>query len=140
MAGIGGKDTKPEIMVRRALHKAGFRFRLHVSDLPGRPDVVMPRYKAVILVHGCFWHRHHNCHWCTNPGANSELWKSKFERNVERDTETAERLRRAGWRIARVWECGLRGPIQAKTIDDLINWLPSTEREFDSGLIRARGS
>lgn len=140
MAGIGGKNTKPEIILRRALHRAGFRFRLHVRELPGKPDVVLPRYRVVILVHGCFWHRHHGCHWCTDPAANSEFWKSKFDRNVERDAEIAGRLHKAGWRIARVWECGLRGSAEARTIDDLLRWLPSAERDFDSGLIRARGS
>jgi len=88
MSRIRGKDTKPEIAVRKMLHAAGFRFRLHVKDLPGKPDIVLPKWKTVIFVHGCFWHRHEGCSRCTTPTSNNEYWVKKFEKNVERDSKT----------------------------------------------------
>ena len=84
MAGIRGKDTKPERVLRQRLHAAGIRFRLHAPGLPGKPDLVFPRYKAVAFVHGCFWHRHEGCHWCTTPASNTEFWQTKFDHNVVR--------------------------------------------------------
>lgn len=87
MSRIRGKDTKPEIAVRKMLHAAGFRFRLHVKDLPGKPDIVLPKWKTVIFVHGCFWHRHEGCGRCTTPTNNREYWLEKFRRNVERDEQ-----------------------------------------------------
>jgi DNA mismatch endonuclease, patch repair protein len=107
MAGIGGKDTKPEITVRRALHSFGLRFRLHRAGLPGRPDVVLPRHKAIVFVHGCFWHRHAGCRYCYTPRSNLAFWKRKFQENVQRDIKTSTRLRRLGWRVFVMWECNL---------------------------------
>lgn len=105
MSGIRGRDTKPELRVRRFLHAAGFRFRLHVKDLPGRPDIVLPKYRAVILVHGCFWHRHPGCRYATMPASNVEAWSEKFARNVERDSDVERRLVASGWRVITIWEC-----------------------------------
>lgn len=105
MSGIRGKDTKPEMQVRRFLHAAGFRYRLHVKDLPGRPDIVLPKYRAVIQVHGCFWHRHPGCRLAATPASNVEMWAAKFARNVERDKEVECQLTEMGWRVLTVWEC-----------------------------------
>jgi DNA mismatch endonuclease (patch repair protein) len=108
MAGIRGRDTKPERVLRTALHSAGFHYRLHVSNLPGKPDLVFPKYKAVVLVHGCFWHRHPGCWWTTNPSSNAEFWAAKFDQNVRRDARNIIDLGNLGWRVAIVWECALR--------------------------------
>lgn len=102
---IRGKDTKPELRVRRLAHALGYRFRLHCKKLPGTPDLVFPGRKAVILVHGCFWHRHPGCSSCTNPGSNVEFWADKFVRNIERDQLVCRELRAKGWRVLVVWEC-----------------------------------
>lgn len=107
MAGIGGKDTAPELTVRRFLHREGFRFRLHRRDLPGRPDLVLARYGVAILVHGCFWHRHRGCRYATTPSSNREFWQAKFAQNVARDRCNLRDLRRLGWRPIVVWECSL---------------------------------
>lgn len=105
MAGIAGKDTRPEVAVRRSLHAAGFRFRLHRRNLPGRPDIVLPKYRTVVFVHGCFWHRHPGCRFATTPGTRRQFWTRKFQENVSRDRRQLAELRRAGWRVAVVWEC-----------------------------------
>jgi len=107
MSGIGGKNTAPELIVRRYLHRAGFRFRLHRKDLPGRPDVVLPRYQIAILVHGCFWHRHSGCRYATTPTSNREFWSAKFAQNVARDRRNVRDLRRRGWTPIVMWECSL---------------------------------
>lgn len=109
MSCIRGKDTKPEMLVRRCLHSLGFRFRLHRRDLPGCPDVVLPRWRAVIFVHGCFWHRH-GCRNSRLPATRTEFWKAKLGRNAERDSEAGARLKASGWRVFVVWECALKGP------------------------------
>lgn len=105
MSMIPGKDTRPERVVRSLLHRIGFRFRLHRRDLPGKPDIVLPRRKTVIFVHGCFWHQHQGCKDATIPKTNTEFWLNKFNRNVERDLKAATALRVAGWRVLYVWEC-----------------------------------
>jgi DNA mismatch endonuclease (patch repair protein) len=125
MSGIRGKDTKPERVIRSALHSAGFRYRVHASDLPGKPDLVFPKYKAVILVHGCFWHRHSHCWWSTTPSSNSEFWTIKFAQNVKRDAENVRDLRKLGWRIAVVWECALRLPKKDEVAAVIGTWLKS---------------
>lgn len=109
MSRIRGKDTKPEIVLRRGLHAAGLRFRLHVRDLPGRPDIVFPRFRAAVLVHGCFWHSH-DCPMCKLPATRTEFWKAKLVGNKVRDLRNAAALRAGGWRLLTVWECSLRGP------------------------------
>ena len=98
MSGIRGRNTRPELVLRSALHARGFRFRLHVRDLPGKPDLVFPKHRAVIQVHGCFWHRH-GCKKTTNPSTNSEFWALKFRQNVERDVKTEAELVELGWRF-----------------------------------------
>ncbi|GBR08214.1 DNA G:T-mismatch repair endonuclease [Acetobacter oeni LMG 21952] len=108
MAAIRGSHTKPELLIRKLLHAAGFRFRLHVRDLPGKPDLVFPKYSAVIFVNGCFWH-HHDCHLFKWPATREAFWREKIGRNVENDRKASERLREAGWRVATVWECALKG-------------------------------
>ncbi len=108
MASIRGKDTQPEILVRKGLHSKGFRYRLHVKDLPGKPDMVFPKYRAVIMINGCFWHRH-NCkmfHW---PKSNRKFWREKLERNARNDRKNVDALLREHWRVQVVWECALRG-------------------------------
>lgn len=108
MSGIRGKDTKPEMLVRKGLHARGFRFRLHAADVPGKPDLVLPRYHALVFVHGCFWHSH-DCHLFRMPTTRTDFWKAKLERNCQRDAEVGEALRSAGWRILVIWECALKG-------------------------------
>ena len=105
MSRIKSKDTAPEMQVRSALHHAGYRFRLHVKDLPGKPDIVLPKYKTVIFVHGCFWHRHKGCSNATMPSTNQEFWKEKFKRNVDRDKREQAELKKLGWNVIVVWEC-----------------------------------
>ena len=108
MAGIRGKDTAPEFLVRRALHRRGFRYRLHVGSLPGRPDIVLPKYCAVVFVHGCFWHGH-GCRLFKWPKTRQEFWQQKISRNQANDLRHMASLQRDGWRVAVVWECALRG-------------------------------
>lgn len=105
MSRIRSKDTIPEMHVRSALHRAGYRFRLHVKDLPGKPDIVLPKHKTVIFVHGCFWHRHKGCSRATTPSTNQEYWQQKFKRNVERDKREQAELKKLGWKVIVVWEC-----------------------------------
>ena len=108
MSGIGGKNTKPELVVRKLLHESGLRFRLHRKDLPGRPDIVLPKYKFAIFVNGCFWHGH-QCSLFKMPASNTEFWKEKIEGNVKRDSNRIKQLRDLGWRVGVIWECSLRG-------------------------------
>ena len=123
MARIRGKDTQPEMAIRRALHAAGFRYRLHVPSLPGRPDLVLPKYSAVCLVHGCYWHRHADCRYATTPATRPEFWKEKFRSNVERDRRQQRQLREMGWRVAVVWECALKQKKADVVVKRLIRWL-----------------
>ena len=108
MAAIKSKDTKPEIAVRKLLHSLGYRFRLHRKDLPGSPDIVLPKYKTVIFVHGCFWHRHENCKYATTPKTRVEFWENKFKANVKRDLEIQEKIKNIGWQSLVIWECDTR--------------------------------
>jgi DNA mismatch endonuclease, patch repair protein len=109
MSSIRGTNTKPELLIRKALHTRGFRYRLHRRDLPGTPDIVLPRYNAVIMVHGCFWHGH-DCYLAKLPTTRAAFWKTKITRNAERDAQANAALRKQAWKIAIVWECALRGP------------------------------
>jgi len=108
MSAIKSKNTKPEIKVRKVLHSMGYRFRLHVKDLPGSPDIVLPKYKTVIFVHGCFWHRHKNCKYASTPKTRQEFWEAKFRENCNRDRLNQEDLFSKGWKIIIVWECEIK--------------------------------
>ena len=106
MSGIRGKNTKPELVVRSFLHRSGLRFRLH-AKLPGKPDLVFPKYRTALFVHGCFWHRHIDCRYATTPTSNAEFWHLKFEANARRDADVKKQLRAAGWKVRVVWSCEL---------------------------------
>ena len=108
MRSIRAKDTKPEKAVRSIVHRLGFRFRLHRKDLPGRPDLVLPRLRTVVLVHGCFWHRHRGCPFAYVPKSRGDFWTCKFEINVRRDERVKKDLETLGWRVVTIWECELR--------------------------------
>lgn len=108
MSQIQAKDTKPEMLVRKFLHSNGFRYRLHAKDLPGKPDLVLPKYNSVIFVHGCFWHAHENCEYFKIPETRTEWWKEKLYGNRERDKKNIEELKDEGWHVIVVWECELK--------------------------------
>lgn len=131
MAGIRGKDTKPEMLVRRALTAAGVRYRLHRRELPGAPDMVMAGRRAVVFVHGCFWHRHEGCRHAKLPTSNAEFWIAKLERNVERDRKAVAELLAAGWRVLTVWECATRRGSEADLQRLLVGWLEGSERNSE---------
>lgn len=105
MSRIRSRDTAPERLVRSLLHRMGYRFRLHREDLPGKPDIVLPRHNTVILVHGCYWHRHADCRLAYNPKSNTDFWQAKFRENVSRDLRQSQELTELGWRVITVWEC-----------------------------------
>ena len=131
MAGIRSKDTKPEMALRRALHARGLRYRLHARNLPGRPDLVFPRYKAVVFVHGCFWHRHGDCRYTTIPATRPEFWLEKFSANVARHEAASAALREAGWRIGVIWECETRDPSRLALVANALHrWLASGNGGF----------
>lgn len=120
MSRIRGKNTQPELALRKALHRLGLRYRLHGAGLPGRPDLVLPRYETVVFVHGCFWHRHLGCSIATTPKSNTPFWLEKFEKNVARDARVTKQLEDQGWAVFVVWECELSTPTKvAKTGKDL---------------------
>lgn len=128
MAGIRGKDTKPEIIIRKALFRQGFRYRLHDKKLPGKPDLVLPRHGAVIFIHGCFWHRH-DCHLFKMPSNRREFWQAKIEGNIKRDKVGLEKLHDAGWRTLIVWECSLKGKTRLEEkalIKKISSWIRSS--------------
>lgn len=124
MSGIKGKNTKPEMVVRQALHRAGFRFRIHARGLPGKPDLLLPKWRAAIFIHGCFWHRHEGCRFTTTPATRPGFWSEKFAANVIRDQRTQAALADAGWRVATVWECAVRRD-PAGTTGRLTHWIIS---------------
>jgi len=132
MSGIRGKNTKPEIILRKGLHKAGFRFRLHTA-LPGRPDMVFAKRKAVIFVHGCFWHGH-GCHLFRWPQSRREFWRTKITGNVTRDRKNIEMLAAQGWRVGTVWECALKGKNRCeptRVVKHCAAWLKSSRTSFE---------
>lgn len=134
MAGIRGKDTKPELVLRRSLHALGFRYRLHAKGIPGKPDLVLPKYKAVIFVHGCFWHRHPGCRYASAPATRPEFWASKFSVNMARDSAVRSALLLAGWRVATIWECALRTESGVAAVrEGVASWLHGAERELEVG-------
>lgn len=116
MSRVKGKNTKPELLVRKGLHRLGLRFRLHRPDLPGRPDIVLAKHQAVVFVHGCFWHRHAGCTRATTPKTRVEFWQKKFDANVARDKRNAELLTKAGWRVMEIWECETKHPSNIESL------------------------
>lgn len=139
MAGIKGKDTRPEMLLRQGLHRAGFRFRLHDRKLPGKPDLVFPKWRAVIFAHGCFWHGH-DCHLFRLPGSQTEFWAEKIARNRSVDARSLSALAETGWRVAIIWECALKGKTRL-SLSDLIEgcavWLRLGEPRLE---IRGRAA
>ncbi|EPF69349.1 very short patch repair endonuclease [Acinetobacter indicus] len=129
MAGIRGRNTKPELLIRSLLHRKGFRFRLHVKDLPGKPDIVLPKYRAVIFIHGCFWHGHQDCHLFRLPATRTEFWQEKILRNQTNDSRAVEILLASNWRVCIVWECSIRGARKdpEKVVSTIADWLSGTE-------------
>lgn len=133
MSGIRGKNTRPELLIRKALHARGFRYRIHCKDLPGNPDLCFPKHQAVIFVHGCFWHGH-DCHLFKWPQTRPEFWRTKIDRNREVDARAMAELAAAGWRVGTVWECALKGrerlalPDLAGAVD---GWLQSDRPDAD---------
>jgi DNA mismatch endonuclease, patch repair protein len=132
MSGIRGRDTKPELIVRRYLHAQGFRYRVNAREMPGRPDVVLPRYRAVVQVHGCFWHGHAGCRFATKPATRPEFWSAKIGGNVDRDRRSNTALRALGWRVAIVWECALRKDSEV-SLEALVRFLRSSDPETEIG-------
>ncbi|MEQ6916286.1 very short patch repair endonuclease [Halomonas aquatica] len=136
MSRIQSKNTKPEIVIRRFLHAAGFRFRLHKKGLPGKPDLVLPKHRLAIFVHGCFWHRHRDCFYATTPHARPEFWKAKFDANVMRDERNRKELSDLGWRVLVVWECGFKHckdelsdiPVMITAVNQYQEWPPEPPR------------
>jgi DNA mismatch endonuclease (patch repair protein) len=132
MSGIRWRDTKPEVLVRSLLHRRGFRFRLHVRDLPGKPDIVLPRYHAIIFVHGCFWHGH-DCHLFKWPQTRPDFWREKIGRNRANDNWVKETLLANGWRVGIIWECALRGA--GKNLESVVlsltDWLHANTPFFE---------
>ncbi|NWJ25959.1 DNA mismatch endonuclease Vsr [Rhizobium sp. Td3] len=127
MSGIRGVNTKPELAIRKALHRQGFRFRLYARDVPGRPDLLLPKYRAAIFVHGCFWHGH-DCSLFRMPRTRTQFWQAKIDRNRNRDVEVSVQLADLGWRQLSIWECAFRGKAQIgldETVVRTIQWIRS---------------
>ena len=136
MSRIRGKNTKPEILVRKGLHARGFRFCLHNKKLPGSPDIVLPKYGVAIMVNGCFWHGHKGCRYATKPKSNVEFWETKIARNKHRDEVTAAHLEALGWTVITIWECELRTSSQ---LDDRLNTLTEEiRRAYETKRIKDR--
>lgn len=134
MSGIRGKNTGPELALRRALHARGFRFRLHSKKVYGKPDVVLPKYRSVVFINGCFWHRHEGCRFSSTPSTRPEFWRAKFEATIARDAAVRKKLLEDRWRVATVWECTLTSRIQiGETADALCKWLVTDTSEFELG-------
>ena len=141
MAGIHGKDTRPEMAIRKALHALGYRYRIHDRRLPGRPDMVFPRYKAVIEINGCFWHRH-DCHLFKWPSTRKEFWKQKLNQNRERDARNHKTLKDTGWRVLTIWECAMKGRTRLPmeyVVHISAYWLDKGQEDMEiEGVLRRR--
>ena len=142
MSRIRGKNTKPEILVRKGLHARGFRFRLHNKKLPGSPDIVLPKYGVAIMVNGCFWHGHKGCRYAAKPKTNIEFWETKIARNQHRDEVTAAHLEALGWTVITVWECELRGKLESNTrfdkLADEIRFIGENKIQQDARRLRSK--
>lgn len=138
MASVGQRNTGPEMRLRRALHRLGLRYRLHDQKLPGTPDVVFPRFKSAVFVHGCFWHVHKGCKFATEPSSRKDFWREKFKANQKRDKKNYDALLASGWRVLVVWECAINTR-KSFELDELgtqvKNWLSSAERFADIGYL-----
>lgn len=133
MSLIKGRDTKPEFFIRSALHRLGYRYRLHVLHLPGKPDLVFPKYNALIFVNGCFWHGH-NCHLFKWPKTRKSFWRTKILKNQENDKKNIKALKRLGWRVLTVWECSLKGKSKLspeKLVQQVEDWLNSQKKHLE---------
>lgn len=123
MSQIRGKDTKPELIVRKFIHSHGFRYRLHHKNLPGKPDIVLPKYKTIIMIHGCFWHGHKDCKYFVIPKTRTEWWTAKINKTIEKDSENEMELRKMGWKIIIIFECELKPGLKEKTLNNLLTEL-----------------
>ena len=123
MSHVRGKDTKPEVMVRQFLFAQGFRYRLYRKDLPGKPDIVLPKYKTVIFINGCFWHGHSGCKYATIPEANHDFWLAKISGNIERDKSNHAKLFELGWKVIEIWQCELKPKFRELTLNNLLTEL-----------------
>lgn len=139
MAAIKGKNTKPEVWLRKELFKRGFRYRLHRKDLPGKPDIVLPRFNAVIFVNGCFWHCHEGCPYFKLPKSNPDFWHTKLIANKERDANSHTALLRRGWKVVVVWECAIKGKIK-RPPEDLVNTVIHAIKSSETNLTNIEGS
>lgn len=128
MSRVSGRNTKPEIAVRSSLHNMGYRFRLHRKDLPGKPDITLPKYKKVIFVHGCFWHGHADCPRSKRPTTNQEFWRVKLDKNIERDKVAVNSLKQLGWEVMTIWTCEVNDTIKLKI--KLHSFLESSEENI----------
>lgn len=134
MSNIRAKDTRPELLLRRELHRLGFRFRNHAKSLPGKPDFILPKYRAAVFVHGCFWHRHFGCRLASTPATRPDFWNAKFEANIDRDARARDALLRSDWRVATIWECGLRKAQDVSAAAEIVaRWLPSELNTLEIG-------
>ena len=138
MSNIRSKNTRPEVEIRKGLHATGLRYRLHRRDLPGTPDITLPRHRAVVFIHGCFWHGH-DCHLFKWPSSNSDRWKNKILGNRSRDESSVQRLLSSGWRVCTIWECALRGRGKRErqdVIDMAVDWIRGSEQCYE---LRGKG-
>jgi DNA mismatch endonuclease (patch repair protein) len=131
MSRIKGKNTKPEILVRKFLFSKGFRYRINVSKLPGKPDIVLPKYKTVIFIHGCFWHGHEGCRYFVVPKTRTEWWLEKISSNIERDTKVEEFLKANGWKVIVIFECKLKSGIAEETLQNLITFISYQQEKYE---------
>ena len=126
MSGIKGSNTRPEMTVRRYLHSSGFRFRLHRKDLPGRPDIILSKYRLAIFVHGCFWHAHQGCKYFKVPKTRPDFWAAKLQANINRDHKSVDALVKMGWRVLCVWECATRDHKTCELLgNEMVHWINS---------------
>jgi DNA mismatch endonuclease (patch repair protein) len=125
MSRIRGKDTKPELLVRKYLFGKGFRYRLHDKKLPGKPDIVLKKYKTVIFIHGCFWHGHEGCKYFKIPDTNTEWWAKKIQTNQQHDIKASRELGELGWKVLIIWECQLKPKFRQQTLEDIAHTIPA---------------